>query len=329
MIEKGISTIIPNYNGRLLLEVILPPLIVSLTNSGLKFEVIVVDDCSSDDSISFLEQDFERIKIIKNRVNKGFSYSMNKGINASQFSLLFFLNSDVIVTPAYFETQLPYFEKPDTFGVMGRMIGWEDDHIQDGGKYPYFELAKIKTSGNYIPADSAAGQKLYSMYLSGANALVSRQKVLLLNGFDEIYSPFYVEDYDLSLRAWRLDWKCYYDHFAVCRHKISVSIKSAASKKHVAKIYNRNKMILHAIHLHGVQKVFWFMQLLLEAIFRTITFQWYYTRALWLFGNNAKNIENSKKAFEAVSFKQGKNNSVREVVTFIRTSLATKNISRF
>lgn len=329
MIEKGISTIIPNYNGRQLLEVILPPLMVSLERSGLKNEIIVVDDCSTDDSICFLEQHYEKIKIIKNRVNKGFSYSMNKGIKASQFTLLFFLNSDVIVTPTYFETQVPYFEKPDTFGVMGRMIGWDDDDIQDGGKYPYFELAKIKTSGNYIPVDPVPEQKFYSMYLSGANALVSRQKVLILNGFDEIYSPYYVEDYDLSLRAWRLSWKCYYDNFAVCRHKVSVSIKSAASKKYVAKIYNRNKMFLHAIHLHGAPKVLWYIQLFFEAVFRAITFQWYYTKALWLFSRNIKQVKNSIKAFEAISFKQGKNRSVREVVTFIRASLATKNISRF
>lgn len=329
MIEKGISTIIPNYNGRQLLEVILPPLMFSLTNSGLKYEVIVVDDCSTDDSIRFLEQDYNRIKIIKNRVNRGFSYSMNKGINASQFSLLFFLNSDVIVTATYFETLLPYFEKPDTFGVMGRMIGWDDDDIQDGGKYPYFELAKIKTSGNYVAVDPVPGQKLYSMYLSGANALVSRQKVMLLKGFDEIYSPYYVEDYDLSLRAWRLGWKCYYDHFAVCRHKVSVSIKSAASKKYVAKIYNRNKMFLHAIHLHGAPKALWYMQLFFETIFRLVTFQWYYTKALWMFSHSINHLENSKKAFEALSFKQGKNKSVREVATFIRKSLATKNIARF
>lgn len=295
----------------------------------MKHEIIVVDDCSTDDSAKFLEDNFKEIRVIKNRVNKGFSSSMNKGISASNFSILFFLNSDVIVTPTYFETLLPYFEKPDTFGVMGRMTGWDDDNIQDGGKYPYFQLAKIKTSGNYIPAEPAPNDKLYSMYLSGANALVSRQKILLLQGFDEIYSPYYVEDYDLSLRAWRLGWKCYYDHYAVCRHKVSVSIKSAASKKYVAKIYNRNKMFLHAIHLHGTSKGLWYIQLFFETVFRAITFQWYYTKALWMFSRSIKEINRSIKAFEAISFKQGTNKSVREVINFITTSLAKKNITRF
>ncbi len=328
MIEKGISTIIPNYNGRHLLEIILPPLKIALNNSGMVHEIIVVDDRSTDDSLQFLENHAE-IRVVKNKVNKGFPFSMNKGISASKFSMLFFLNSDVIVTPGYFETLLPYFEKPDTFGVMGRIIGWDDDHIQDGGKYPYFQLAKIKTSGNYIPAQPVQGDKLYSMYLSGANALVSRQKVMALQGFDEIYSPYYVEDYDLSLRAWRLGWKCYYDHFAVCRHKVSVSIKSAASKNYVAKIYNRNKMLLHAIHLHGTAKGLWYVQLFFESIFRAATFQWYYLKALWMFSRSSEAIKRSITSFEGISFKQGTNKSVKAVINFITASLAKKNITRF
>ena len=48
-----------------------------------------------------------------------------------------------------------------------------------------------------------------------------KNKLIELGGFNELYAPFYVEDYDLSLRAWRLGYKCYYEHFALCRHQVS------------------------------------------------------------------------------------------------------------
>ena len=58
---------------------------------------------------------------------------------------------------------------------------------------------------------------LYTMYLSGANAFMDKEKFMLIGKLDEIFSPFYVEDFELSLRAWRLGFTCYYDYESVCR----------------------------------------------------------------------------------------------------------------
>ena len=118
------------------------------------------------------------------------------------------------------------------------------------------------------------------MYLSGANALVRREKLLLLNGFDEIFSPFYVEDYELSLRAWRLGWKCYYEHFAVCRHRISATILTANKKQFVRTIYNRNKMYLHAIHFAQPLRSFWFLQIIIEFMMQTVACLLYTSRCV-------------------------------------------------
>ena len=176
--------------------------------------------------------------------NSGFSITINKGIFTAQYDLLLLLNSDVKLSPDYFEKQLKYFDEPDTFGVMGRIAGWDDDKIQDGGKYPNLEWVKIKTSTNFIPINNLVNDNLYSIYLSGANAFVSKEKIITLGGFDELFSPFYIEDVELSIRAWRMGWKCYYEHNAICRHKTSVTIKSKESKRFIKTIYYRNKMFL-------------------------------------------------------------------------------------
>lgn len=326
-IEKGISVIIPNYNGCVLLPQILPTVFAALNNTNLPYEVIVSDDCSTDETVLFLEKEYPQIVVIKNKINKGFSPTINTGIFTSKYEWLLLLNNDVKLSNKYFENLLSYFDDEDTFGVMGRIIGWDNDTIQDGGKYPSFHGVKIKTSGNYIPLESKAGDRLYSMYLSGANAFVSREKIIELGGFDELFAPFYVEDFELSLRAWRLGWKCYYEHNAICKHKTSTTIKSNSSKIFVKKIYYRNKMFLHAIHLDKSKLLIWYVQLLLEILMHLFTGRLWFFASLKMFFAAQKEIKTSKNNFMLLS----KNNllSVDAVVNKILLLLKNVSIKRF
>jgi GT2 family glycosyltransferase len=327
-VVSGISIVIPNYNGRYLLEQTLPSIFGAAKDAALPFEIIVCDDCSSDDSVSFLQKEYPGIRLLINEVNKGFSPTINTGIFNAQYSHVLLLNSDVKLTPNYFNGLLRYFERADTFGVMGKIIGWEDDKIQDGGKYPSFHGLKIKTSGNYIPVHKEQGQWLYSMYLSGANAFVDRQKLLLLGGFDELFAPFYVEDFELSLRAWRMGWKCYYDDFSVCRHKLSVSINSSNKKKSIQVVYNRNKMYLHAIHLNAFKRFQWFIQLGFESLAHLFMLRWGWLKSLQLFTRNySRVIASRKKLFKAAG--ERKLLTVKEVVNTVRNSVDKKEITRF
>ncbi|MEQ1554879.1 MAG: glycosyltransferase family 2 protein [Ferruginibacter sp.] len=302
--NKGISVVIPNYNGKNLLPNILPPLYKALNNTQLLYEVIISDDCSTDGSIQFLKDNFEDIIILRAETNKGFSPTINKGIFATQYDLILLLNSDVKLTENYFENLLPYFECEDTFGVMGRIIGWENDSIQDGGKYPSFHGAKIKTSGNFKPVESNISDRLYSFYLSGANAMVCAKKIKKLGGFNEMFAPFYIEDVELSIRAWRIGYKCYYEHNAICRHKTSTTIKSNSSKKNINTIYYRNKMYLHALHLDGEKKWLWYLQLIAETILHIITGKLWYFTSLKMFFKSVKEIKNCKSSFSYLAAKK-------------------------
>ena len=320
---------IPNYNGIHLLPKILPALFKALAFAALSHEVIISDDCSTDDSIAFLQKEFPAIKLIINKENKGFSPTMNKGIFAARYDHVLLLNSDVILEENYFIPLLRYFDKEDTFGVMGRIIGWEDDIVQDAAKYPSFHGAKIKTTGNYLPKAVGEHDWLYSMYLSGANAFIDRKKLWSLHGFDEIFAPFYVEDYELSLRAWRLGWKCYYEHFAICRHRVSVSIKNKNSKNYINAIYDRNKMFLHALHLPTAKLALWYLQLIPETFIRLVTGRFYYFNSLKWFFYNRNLVKRSKKIFIELS-KQGQAlRSLDYVVKQITGSLENKEIRRF
>ncbi len=66
----------------------------------------------------------------------------------------------------------------------------------------------------FTPCTSPAPMRLLSRQAKGDR------------GLDELFSPFYSEDMELSIRAWRLNWKCYYEHQAVCRHRLSATTKN-------------------------------------------------------------------------------------------------------
>ena len=326
---RGISVVIPNYNGVSLFPETLPTLFRALKRSLLPYEVIVVDDCSIDDSIALLNRDYPEVRVIVNKVNRGFSPTINTGIREAVYDLVFLLNSDVKLEPDYFVYLVPYFESNDTFGVMGQIVNWNDDRIQDGAKLPTFQGAKIKTFKNFLPSETPVQPGLFTMYLSGAETLVNKEKLKLLGGFDEIFAPYYIEDYELSLRAWRLGWKCYYDHRAVCRHKTSSSIKSKSRKQHIQTIYYRNKMFLHAIHLSSFQMMFYYPQIFFECLIRVVSFRFHYLNSIKLFLKGRKKCKESKKRFEQLAEKVGTNLTLGQVAKKIGDSLSRTIIWRF
>lgn len=325
-LPKGISVVIPNYNGRLLLPQILPPLYDALQNAGLEYEVIISDDASTDASVAYIKAAYPAIKLIENPVNRGFAPTANAGIFAATYSYTLLLNSDVKLTTHYFQFLISYFDKEDCFGVMGRIIGWDDDVIQDGGKYPYFHGVKIKTSGNYIPLQDDA-RPCFSMYLSGANALMNTTILQSLGGFNELFAPYYVEDYELSLRAWRMGYICYYEHRAICRHKTSASIASSSKKEKVKIIYNRNKMFLHAIHLPAHLLLFWKMQLGLEAFIHICFGKLFYIKALMAFLGKRKQVAESRALLKKNSAKRLL--SVQEVAQKVNAQISRFPIQKW
>lgn len=256
-----ISVVLPNYNGRDLLESFLPSTFEALYNCGFDFEIILVDDASTDQSVAWTRSNYPTIQIIENPSNKGFSYTCNRGILASRGELVFLLNSDIQLTPGYFQRQFKYFEDGNTFGVMGKILNSRSLQLEIGAKVPRRKGLFLKSDLQYLPNSQETWAP--TLFLSGANALIDRKKLHALGGLDEVFSPFYFEDLDLSVRAWRLGWKCYFEEGSVCLHIGSKSIKSKTTKRRIKATYFRNRMIFHAIHLEKDQISLWKWQTLL------------------------------------------------------------------
>ncbi|WP_129714296.1 glycosyltransferase family 2 protein [Pedobacter sp. SYP-B3415] len=262
--KRSLSIVIPNYNGKHLLEAYLPSVIVAAEETGLPYEIIIVDDASADGSKDFVRKAYPQISLLENPINQGFSYTCNRGIQAALFSHILLLNSDVKLSPDYFKAQWHYFDLKDTFGVMGRIMTADGSKIEDAARLLEFSGCRIKASRFFYSEDPSSG--LLTAYLSGANALIDAEKLKLIGGFDEIYSPFSSEDFDLSLRAWQLGWKCYYEHQSVCFHQVSGSTRTQLKSDFIKKVYYRNRFILQKIHLRGLRGFFLPAQLLLTEV---------------------------------------------------------------
>ena len=326
--KKSVSIIIPNYNGRQLLAQYLPYTITAIKNAGVHYEIIVIDDASTDTSVEFLQENYPEVTLIINAQNSGFSYTCNQGIAAAQCQLILLLNSDVKLTPDYFEHQFKYFAADDTFGVMGRIIDMEGDHIQDAARMPKFNGAKLKTDHFYYTNDPDA--KLYSFYLSGANALIDAQKLKHIGGFYELFSPFYCEDIELSIRAWKLGWKCYYEHQAICRHQVSASTKNYQKPKWIKSIYYRNRFYLHALHLNGLALTCWYIQItLIDLLPKLLIGQWWIWKSYVELFKNRRLIAGYKKRLKQLLDQHGRKDDIFEMVSTIKRSVAGMDIIRF
>src|SRR5579872_4352453 len=110
------SVVIPNWNGRDLLEKYLPSVIVALAGNTAN-EVIVVDNGSSDVSADFIRQKFPEVKLVALERNLGFGGGSNAGVRAAVNDIVVLLNSDMRVDPGFLAPLLSGFAAANVFAV--------------------------------------------------------------------------------------------------------------------------------------------------------------------------------------------------------------------
>jgi GT2 family glycosyltransferase len=101
------AVVILNWNGRKYLEQFLPPLI---QYSSGEAEIIVADNASDDDSITFLETNFPSVRIIRNEANEGFARGYNLALSQVEAEYYILLNSDIEVTPDWIRPVITMME---------------------------------------------------------------------------------------------------------------------------------------------------------------------------------------------------------------------------
>lgn len=235
-----ISIVIPNYNGSKLLEKNLPRLIGLLEKSKLKYEIIVCDDCSTDNSLSILNN-LSGVKILSSNKNLGFAGNIDRGIRAARGEIVFILKTDVLPEKNdYFQLMLDHFKDPKVFAVSAALKTVEDgkEEIRGSGEI-YFEKGFFL----HRRRDPSASPGISSWADGGAMA-VRKDLYVKIGGFDPVYNPFYWEDVDLGYRAWKAGYQIDFEPKAILNHDFeSGVIAQNYTKGQVKTISQRNQFV--------------------------------------------------------------------------------------
>ncbi|NVN89333.1 MAG: glycosyltransferase [Desulfuromonadales bacterium] len=274
---SAVSVVIPNYNGRDLLRDNLPSIFHALETWGGTWELIVVDDCSSDDSCRVIKEQFPTARLLINPTNSGFSKTCNIGMAMARYPVLLCINTDVRAAENLIGPLLSHFNQDDVFAVTPRIVV-EREGKNQGSVSGAFRRGFLK--GAFARDDEESGSR-ENLYAIGACVAYDADKFRSLGGYSEMYSPYLFEDVDIAYRAWKRGWKSIYEPDVTTWHFSNATLGRVKRRRNKV-IYFRNRFIFHWVNLSDP----WFVAMnLLNTLIRLLfSFLWcnfVYYEAFW------------------------------------------------
>ena len=216
-----LSVVIVNYNVKHFLEQCLCS--VRKSAEGMETEIIVVDNNSTDNSISYLRDRFNDVKFIVNSENLGFAKACNQGLLRSTGNYVLFLNPDCIVPEDCFRQCISFLCSHPDAGALGvKMLDGKGRFLKESKRSfpsPLTSLYKLFGLARLFPRSP-----VFSKYhlghlnenndhsvdvLAGAFMMLKREVLEKTGGFDEAFF-MYGEDVDLSYRIQQAGFRNYY-----------------------------------------------------------------------------------------------------------------------
>lgn len=243
-IQPPISLIIPNFNGAKLLRENLPTVHVALSAYSGGGQLIVVDDGSTDESLEVLKQEFPDVHCVVHPENRGFSEAIYSGVKAAAEEILILLNSDVQPEPDFIAPLVARLQDANVFAVQSAIrVDQPEPHPYCLSRY-VFRFGALKR----LPTPDLGLEGWKCLYASGGSMAVSRSKFLALGGFLPLLKPFYWEDFDLGVRAWRRGWETWLEPRSLVLHQEKGSIRDHVKKRKIRWALQRNKLLAEWIH---------------------------------------------------------------------------------
>ena len=244
-----ISVVIPNWNGKALLEENLPAVLAAVDAFAGEAEIIVADDGSDDGSASFLAERFPSVRVVRSETNRGFQSACQMGVEAAKGEVVVLLNSDVAPKPDFLGPLTEHFDQPNVFGVSCLSFAADGTSLLEAVKVPYFRrglLRFLKPASPKHPEGirlDELTEAMPTLFATGGHAAFRRAQFLQWGGFDELYAPFYGEDLDLGYRAWKRGWKVLFEPRSRVIHRHHSTIGTAFGRRRASRIHRRNRML--------------------------------------------------------------------------------------
>jgi GT2 family glycosyltransferase len=215
-----VSIIIPNWNGRHLLDACLAAL---GAQTWLDYEIIVVDNGSRDGSVAWLRSRYPQIRVIANGRNLGFAAAVNQGVKASDSRYVVTLNNDTEPDPAWLAALVSVAEEDPTVGMCASKMLFADRPGIINSTGICIDQAGIAWDRRGGESDDDSEMSPVEVFGPCGGAAMYRRAMLDKIGlFDEDFFA-YLEDVDLAWRARRAGQRCLYVPTARVFHRHSAT----------------------------------------------------------------------------------------------------------
>lgn len=254
------SVVIPNWNGRDLLEKYLPSVVRACAVDPGN-EVIVVDNGSADGSAEFVRGNFPQVKLVALERNLGFGGGSNTGVLAAQNDIVVLLNSDMRVEPDFLAPLLAGFSDDRVFAVSCQIRFADPNKRREetGLTQGWWEEGGLRVRHRI---DGHIRDAYPCFYGGGGSCAFDRGKFLELGGFDPLLEPFYLEDTDLGYQAWKRGWKVLYQPRSIVYHEHRGTIGKRFTETQIQGVLKKNFILFTWKNIHEWQRLgshFFFM----------------------------------------------------------------------
>ena len=273
---KKVTVVIPNWNGMKYLELCLD----SLRNQDTDdFEVIVVDNASTDGSVSYIRERYPEVRLIVNSENLGFSGGVNTGIEACSSEFVLLLNNDVECDARFVSALTRAIEKDARiFSVNPKMVNYRDRNLLDDCGDLYTVIGWQAQRGAAQSVNDPAYSKPAKVFSCCAGASIYRRKVFEEIGLFDTMHFAYLEDIDVGYRAMLYGYHNLYEPSAVVYHVGSGSSGAVKYSDFKVRISARNAVYVAYKNMPVIQRMLnafpmYIGRKLKQAFFRQLGFE--------------------------------------------------------
>lgn len=227
------AIVVLNWKGREHLSHLLPSLRAAVARHAEPVPVVIVDNSQLAEDIAFVREEFPEIELVLPECND-YLFSLNAVVASRSEDVVIVLNNDLRVDPGFILPLLDHFADPAVFAVASVAWEWDGSRVQHGQR-----LMHLRDGWFHHSQACDIDGPMHTIEASGGWSAYRREMFVALGGYDRLFHPMYLEDLDLTYRAWMRGWRSLVEPASVVFHRGGGSSEEQGNAR-IARLAARN-----------------------------------------------------------------------------------------